>query len=56
MYHNDTYDDIEGEFGFDYTKRRSRREPAEKINDLDYADDIALLENLVSIANEQLVL
>ena len=33
------------ENGFKLTKQRSRRYPAEKITDTDYADDIALLAN-----------
>ena len=33
------------ENGFELTKKRSRRNPAKKITDADYADDIALLAN-----------
>ena len=40
--------------GFEYEQRRSSRYPAKLINDLDYADDIALLERLTHLANEQL--
>jgi len=42
------------EFGFEFEQRQSSRHPARKLSDLDYADDIALLEQLISIANEQL--
>jgi hypothetical protein len=43
-------------FGFEYEQRKSRRHEAKIISDLDYADDIALLEKLVSIANEQIAI
>ena len=33
------------ENSFELTKKRSRRYPAQTINDADYADDIALLAN-----------
>ena len=33
------------EIGFELTKKRSRRYPAKKITDADYADDIAILAN-----------
>ena len=42
------------DFGFVYKQRCGSRQPAEKINDLDYADDLALLENLTSIATRRL--
>ena len=35
----------EREYGFEYKPRRSSREQARRINDLDFADDIVLLEN-----------
>ena len=38
----------EGEHGFITIPRRSTRYPKEVINDLDFADDIALLENRLS--------
>ena len=44
----------EEEFGFIYAKRTSSRHPDQKLNDLDFADDIALLENSIKQANEQL--
>ena len=34
------------ENGFKLTKKRSRRYPAKKITDADYADDIAILANI----------
>jgi hypothetical protein len=37
-------------FGFIYKMGSSRRHPDMKVNDLDYADDIALMENLASNA------
>ena len=37
-----------------YRTRRSSRVPAKHINDLDFADDIVLLENTIKLANEQL--
>ena len=44
----------EEDFGFIYAKRTSSRHPAKTINDLDFADDIALLENSIALANKQL--
>ena len=41
--------------GFEYEQRKSSRNPAKLINDLDYADDIALLERLTQLANQQLL-
>ena len=41
-------------FGFIYKKRTSHRYPDEVISDLDYADDIALLESTTETATEQL--
>ena len=44
-------------FGFTFqqqTGSRSRGTPAQVINDLDFADDVALLENSIHQANEQL--
>jgi hypothetical protein len=43
-----------GDYGFEYEQRQGSRRPAKKINDCDFADDIALLERFTSIANEQL--
>ena len=40
-----TSDDKIRENGFELTKKRSRRYPAKTITDVDYADDIAILEN-----------
>ena len=40
--------------GFIFNKARSSRYPAQRISDLDYADDLALLENSIELANEQL--
>ena len=40
--------------GFEYVKGNGSRSPAKTLNDLDYADDIALLEKLVTLANDQL--
>ena len=42
------------ENGFKLTKERSRRYPAQKITDADYADDIALLENAPAQAETQI--
>jgi len=42
------------DFGFTYAPRQFMRAIACKRNDLDYADDIALLENCVEMANCQL--
>ena len=44
----------EGQYGFVYRTRRGTRDPARRINDLDFADDIVLLENTIKLANEQL--
>ncbi len=38
-------DDKIRENGFEVTKKRSRRYPAKKITDADYADDIAIVAN-----------
>ena len=43
-----------GTHGFVYKKRSSTRHPDQVINDLDFADDIVLLENSIEMANEQL--
>ena len=42
----------EENFGFEYTKRLSPRYPGKRIADLDYADDIALLESTIERATE----
>lgn len=42
------------ECGFIYKQRISRRNPEEKVSDLDYADDIALLESTIDPATKQL--
>ena len=39
------------EYGFELTKKRSRRYPAKTITDADYADDIALLANTITSRN-----
>jgi hypothetical protein len=44
----------EDDFGFEFQTRQSSCHPARRLNDLDYADDIALFEALVKIANNQL--
>ena len=44
----------EDKLGFTITPRRSRRHPAEVLADLDFADDIALLSNTLSQAQELL--
>ena len=44
----------EKDFGFITHPRQSSRNPEIKINDLDYADDIALLENNIKRAQDQL--
>ena len=41
-------------FGFTITPRKSRRNPARTITDLDFADDIALISNLIDQAQELL--
>ena len=41
-------------FGFSFAPKLSSRLPERKLNDLDYADDIALLENCIKMANLQL--
>ena len=40
--------------GFALEKARSRRYPAETITDTDYADDIALLANILTQTESQL--
>ena len=42
------------ENGFELTKKTSRRHPANKIADADYADDIAILANTPKQAETQL--
>jgi hypothetical protein len=44
----------EQSFGFEYERRNGSRHPAKFINDLDFADDIALLENSIPWAEQQL--
>lgn len=44
----------ERQYGFEYKPRRSIRNPAQRISDLDFADDIVLLENSIRVANQQL--
>ena len=44
----------EDDHGFIYKLRESHRQQEQKLNDLDFADDIALLENSIKLANEQL--
>lgn len=44
----------EQKYGFVFNLRNTKRHPAGKINDLDFAHDIALLENFILLANEQL--
>ena len=47
----------ESQFGFEYKRAsgsRTRGDPARRINDLDFVDDIVLLENCIEIANRQL--
>ena len=46
--------DIKKDNGFKLIKERSRRYPAQKITDVDYADDIALLANTLAQAKTQL--
>lgn len=46
--------DEKGEYGFTTNARQSSRHPATTINDLDFADDIALLENTLDRAQSQL--
>ena len=48
-------DGKEEELGFTVTPRKSRRHPKEVIADLDFADDIALLSDAVSQAQELLL-
>ena len=43
-----------GTFGFEYRLQKGSRQPAERLNDLDYADDFGLLERFSSLANDQL--
>ena len=41
---------LEGEdFGFTIEPRRSRRYPAKKLTDADYADDLALLADTIDL-------
>ena len=42
-------------FGFTITPRKSRRIPARSITDLDFADDIALISNLINQAQKLLL-
>lgn len=42
-------------FGFINEIRKSTRHPDKRINDLDYGDDIVLLENSIRLAIEQLM-
>ncbi len=44
----------EQEFGFVYELQKSSRIKAKRINDLDFTEDIVLLENNVKLANQQL--
>jgi Reverse transcriptase (RNA-dependent DNA polymerase) len=44
----------EEDHGFIYKLHKSSRHPEQKINDLDFADDIAMLENSIRLANEQI--
>lgn len=44
----------ESTHGFTYKPGSTTRHPPHLINDLDFADDIVLLENLISIANDQI--
>ncbi|CAF4601742.1 unnamed protein product, partial [Didymodactylos carnosus] len=46
--------DAEGEFGFVTHLRQSSRMPEQRLNDLAYADDIALLEESLIRARQQL--
>ncbi|CAF4669482.1 unnamed protein product, partial [Didymodactylos carnosus] len=46
--------DAEGEFGFVTHLRQSTRMPEQRLNDLAYADDIALLEGSLIRAQQQL--
>ncbi|CAF1492945.1 unnamed protein product [Didymodactylos carnosus] len=46
--------DAEGEFGFVTHLRQSSRMPEQRLNDLAYADDIALLEESLIRAQQQL--
>ena len=48
-------DGKEEKFGFTITPKRSRRVHAKTITDLDFADDIALLSNLIDQARELLL-
>ena len=47
--------DNDRELGFTLTERRSRRYPAEQINDIDYADDITVTSNTLNDANTLLL-
>ena len=46
---------IEEQFGFTITPRQSRRIPAKTITDLDFADDIALLSDMIEQARKLLL-
>ena len=48
-------DGKEEDLGFTITPRRSRRHPKEVLDDLDFADDIALLPNEIEQAQELLL-
>ena len=45
---------ITSNVGLTLKRRRSRRHPTESLSDLDYADDIALLEDHISAAQDLL--
>ena len=47
--------DNDRELGFTLTERRSRRDSAEQITDIDYVDDIALTSNILKDANALLL-
>ncbi|CAF4584904.1 unnamed protein product, partial [Rotaria socialis] len=51
LYHTNEH----GEYGFVTNKRQSSRQPPTCVHDLDFADDIALLENSFDRAQSQLV-
>ena len=44
----------DGNFDFEYKQKSGSRAPAQVLNYLDFADDIALLEKLCNITNQQL--
>ena len=50
-----TYDGKQEELGFQLHKRRSRRNPATTITDLDFADDIAVLAEDIEQAQEEVL-